>query len=302
MHKPLLLAAGQAAAGLREPGLHLVPEPGAGQALLDQGCPVGLAARRQAAEAEARQHVVGDRHRRERVGLLEDHADPAAGVGGPLVGVVDVDLGLADQEHLAGQAGAGHQLVHPVEDAQERRLAAAGRPDQRGDGTGGHLEVDPLEHLVGTEPGAHLDGAQPRGRARWGAVAIGSGPATSSGSSGSVWSRTSVVIQNPSGPSRSGQRLAQSTGRAGGAGGRRVNAERGGGERRCSGGAGGELAQLEPYLAVDQHRHVGHDAGAVELRGGQGDLAVDDLGGHAGLELLLSRSRTPFRCLLRSAA
>ena len=55
-------------------------------------------------------------------------------------GVVDV---LAVEQHLAGQRGAGHQLVHPVEDPQERRLAAARRADQRGDLAGAHGRARP---------------------------------------------------------------------------------------------------------------------------------------------------------------
>ena len=43
-------------------------------------------------------------------------------------GLVDV---AAVQQDLTGQRGDADQLVHPVQDAQERRLAAARRPDQR---------------------------------------------------------------------------------------------------------------------------------------------------------------------------
>ena len=43
-------------------------------------------------------------------------------------GTVDVE---AVELHRAGQLGAGDHLVHPVEDAEEGRLPAARRPDQR---------------------------------------------------------------------------------------------------------------------------------------------------------------------------
>ena len=49
-------------------------------------------------------------------------------------GLVDV---VAVEQDLAGERGGRHELVHPVEDAQERRLAAAGRPDEGGDLPGG---------------------------------------------------------------------------------------------------------------------------------------------------------------------
>ena len=43
-----------------------------------------------AGELQAGQHVLADGHGRERVGLLEHHADPAPHVGGPGAGAVDV--------------------------------------------------------------------------------------------------------------------------------------------------------------------------------------------------------------------
>ena len=45
-------------------------------------------------------------------------------------GAVDV---VAVEQDLAGERGAGDELVHPVEHAQEGRLAAARRSDQGGD-------------------------------------------------------------------------------------------------------------------------------------------------------------------------
>ena len=37
------------------------------------------------------------------------------------------------EQHLTGGASAGSQVVHPIEDAQEGRLTAARRTDQRRD-------------------------------------------------------------------------------------------------------------------------------------------------------------------------
>ena len=42
--------------------------------------------------------------------------------------------------------------MHAVEDAQERRLAAARRTDERGDLAGGHVERHTVEYLVRAEP------------------------------------------------------------------------------------------------------------------------------------------------------
>ena len=76
--------------------------------------------------------------------------------------LVDV---VAVEEDLAVERGAGDELVHAVEQAQERRLAAARRADERGDLAGRHHEVDALEHEVVAEPRARVARLE-RGRAR----------------------------------------------------------------------------------------------------------------------------------------
>ena len=126
--QPLLLAAGERAARLAEAVLDLVPQAGPGQALLDQR--VALAARAVPDRLEA------------RTARCRRCSSPGTGWAsgtpsrsrvrtsmGRSPGAVDVD---AVEEHRAGQRRARHQLVHAVEDPQERRLAAAGRADQRG--------------------------------------------------------------------------------------------------------------------------------------------------------------------------
>ena len=87
--------------GVAEPVLHLVPEPGPLEAA---SCTVSCASLRDeplAAELEAGDDVLGDRHRRERVRLLEHHADAAADVGDEQVGAVDVDAVDADRARRA---------------------------------------------------------------------------------------------------------------------------------------------------------------------------------------------------------
>ena len=118
------------------------------------------------------EHVLADAHRRERIGLLEHHADPgAAPVGARMSALVDV---LAVEQDLAVERGTGHQLVHPVEQSEERRLAAARRTDERGDLTGRHAGDRRLRAPVVAEPRARIAGLE-RGRARrWAADQLGS--------------------------------------------------------------------------------------------------------------------------------
>ena len=78
-------------------------------------------------ELQAGGDVVVDRHRRERVGPLEHHADRAADVDRVDAGAVDV---VAVEQDLALHVRAGDDLVHAVERAQEGGLAAARRADE----------------------------------------------------------------------------------------------------------------------------------------------------------------------------
>ena len=94
-----------------------------------------------AEHARAEGDVVVDRLR-ERVRLLEDHADPLAHLDRVDVGAVEV---LAVVEDRALDRGARDQVVHAVEAADERALAAAGRADERRDVVLVDLERDVLE-------------------------------------------------------------------------------------------------------------------------------------------------------------
>src|ERR1035437_7403405 len=133
----MLLAAGECQPGLAaEIVLDLVPQrrsPEAGFDQLAEGPPVV-----QPAAARAVGDVLEDRHR-ERVGALEDHANAASQLDDAHVRVHHV---LAVEAAPALDAGAGDQVVHAVEAAQERRLAAARRADQGQDGAVLHVEAD----------------------------------------------------------------------------------------------------------------------------------------------------------------
>src|ERR1043165_4441234 len=139
--QPLLLAARERERRLVQAVLHLVPQRRALQRRLHRLVELLLLAR--AADAQAVGDVVVDRLR-ERVRLLEDHADAAAqrhDVGAGRVDVFPVDL----DRPLAVRVR--DDVVHPVDGADERRLPAARRPDQRGDLRLRDLQVDPVEHL-----------------------------------------------------------------------------------------------------------------------------------------------------------
>jgi hypothetical protein len=98
-----------------------------------------------AAHAQAVGHVLEDRLGK-RVGLLEHHRDAHAHLD--RVDVVRQQVGVVRmQDDLAVVAVARIEVVHPVEAAEQRRLSATGRADQRRDLVlvDGHL--DALERL-----------------------------------------------------------------------------------------------------------------------------------------------------------
>ena len=136
----LLLAAGQSQARPVQTVLDLVPQVGPAQGGLHQVVSVGLLDAA-VVETHAGQDVLGDGHRGEGVGPLEDHADGAAHLDGIDAGTVEVD---AIDDDLPLDAGAGDGLVHAVEGAQEGGLPAAGGADEGGDGLGLDDDVDVL--------------------------------------------------------------------------------------------------------------------------------------------------------------
>ena len=140
--QPLLLAARQAHGGGMQPVLHLVPQRAAGQRPFH--ALVHLRLGQLLVQLHAERDVVVDRHRKRRR-LLEHHADPRAQRIQVDRRVDDV---LAVHHHLAGGALAGIEVVHPVQHAQQRGLAAAGRADHAGHLAVRKIQVDALQRAV----------------------------------------------------------------------------------------------------------------------------------------------------------
>ena len=100
--------------------------------------------RREAVDARAVGDVLVDRLG-ERVGLLEHHPDAGAqlhDVHGRSVDVLAVEL------DVAAHARRRDSVVHPVEAAQEGRLAAARRADERGHAIVVDVDRDVLQRLL----------------------------------------------------------------------------------------------------------------------------------------------------------
>ena len=159
--QPLLLASGQAATGLVQPVLDLVPQVRAAQRML--GGVVEHPAIAHPLQPQAGDHVVANRHGGERVWPLEHHPDGPSHTHRVDAGGIDV---LIVEQHGALDPGPGDHLMHPVQRAQHSRLAAARRADERshtarqnrkrdiGDGLKravvdvDAVKVQPLGHLV----------------------------------------------------------------------------------------------------------------------------------------------------------
>ena len=143
----LLLTAGE----LDRPGVRLVGQTD----LVQQLAGVGLRLRlRLTLDLHRGFGDVGE-HRAvgEEVEGLEDHSDISALLRGvPLGDLVEptVLLPVADEVALDLDA-SGVDLLQVVHAPQQGGLARTGRADEAGHRSGGHVEVDALEHIEGTE-------------------------------------------------------------------------------------------------------------------------------------------------------
>jgi hypothetical protein len=134
--EPLLLATREAHGRVLEAVLHLVPQGGLVERLLDHRFEIGLALGAQQPRAVG--DVVEDRLG-ERVGLLEHHADAPAHLDRVDPGPVERHTVVVDR---ALGPGPRDQVVHAVEAAQHGGLATTRRPDEGRDLVLGDVDVD----------------------------------------------------------------------------------------------------------------------------------------------------------------
>src|SRR5262249_61586501 len=81
-------------------------------------------------DPQPERHVVEDAGR-EGIRLLKDHADITPHCDGINPMLIDVFAAIFD---VPFEAKAPHKVVHPIEAAEHRALAANGELDERGDG------------------------------------------------------------------------------------------------------------------------------------------------------------------------
>ena len=91
---------------------------------------------------QRKRDVIINAHR-ERVRLLEYHPDLPA----QLIDIMYIKYILSAIQYFAGDPTAFNQIIHPVKHAQECRLAAPRRSDQRGDRAFFNLHIDIKERL-----------------------------------------------------------------------------------------------------------------------------------------------------------
>src|SRR5215475_12537851 len=137
----LLLPAREAHSAPAKDILDLVPQRCAPERPLD--ALVHIASAQLVVKRHSESDVVVDRHR-ERRRFLEHHSHARAEVGrvDPLA-----EDALAVEQQLALGALLGVQLEHPVEAAQEGRLAAARRTDEGGHVVAVDIQVDALQRM-----------------------------------------------------------------------------------------------------------------------------------------------------------
>src|SRR6185437_454024 len=103
-----------------------LPQRGSPERLLD--APFNLFLGQPFIETDSKGDILVDRHREWRR-LLEDHADPRTQQ-------VEVDARIEEiltlEDDLSGCALTWIEVVHPVQNAEQRRLATARWPDERG--------------------------------------------------------------------------------------------------------------------------------------------------------------------------
>ena len=137
----LLLSTGQTECGFSETILQLIPDRRLTKRGLDDLIELLLVA--DTVRTWTVGNIVIDRHR-ERIRLLEDHADP-------LTKCIDIDILLIDvlsiEEDLTIDATALHQVVHTVQRLEQRGLATAGRSDEGRDLIRRDVQIDVMKRV-----------------------------------------------------------------------------------------------------------------------------------------------------------
>ena len=131
--KALLLAARKAQGAFFQAILHFVPQGCAAQASFHDLIQLGLGMA--AVQPGAIGDIVVNAHGK-RICLLKHHANVAPQSGDIQLGVQNI---LAAVQCLAGDAHAGHQILHTIEGFQKSGFSAAGRADQGRDLLFGNL-------------------------------------------------------------------------------------------------------------------------------------------------------------------
>ncbi len=129
--QPLLLPPRQSAAGFIQSILDLVPQVCAAQRGF--GRIVEHLAIAHTLQLQAGNHIVANRHGGEWIRPLKHHPDCPADTDRVDTGGVDI---LIIEQYGTLDSSSGDDLMHPVQGAQHRRLAAARGTDERRDAAG----------------------------------------------------------------------------------------------------------------------------------------------------------------------
>ena len=135
---------------------YLFPEVGALERFFHDVIEVAFASH--ALQTRAKGDIIVDGFGK-RVGLLKNHAHAATEVD--RVDALGIDI-VAVERHGALDARTLDQVIHAVDAAQKRRLTAARRANEGGDGVFGDVEVEPRQRMKVTVPKVEILGRNGR--------------------------------------------------------------------------------------------------------------------------------------------
>ena len=161
--KPLLLPSRERKSRFMELVFYFVPERRPPQTVLH--LVTQLSVRRHPVHPQAVRDVIKNRFR-ERVGPLKHHAHAP-----PQAGDIQFRHVFAVQQALPFHARVANGFADPVQRAKECGFPAAGRPDERGDAVGVHIERNIVQSLESTIVEVEVGGLQ-LGRVARGHIAV----------------------------------------------------------------------------------------------------------------------------------